>query len=214
MNQNIEDIEIIYVFDPLCGWCYGFGPVMLKIEAAFRDRSDVTVIAGGMIIGDLVGPIGRMAGVIKEGNPRIIELTGVEFGGAFDRMVDEGSTVLNSLPPSRALAVCKKLKPDRALKFANELQSLFFQQGKDPSDTDVLAQAASKVGIGEDDFLELYHQDKYKRFALEDFQYSRDLGVTGFPTVLLKKHDRIKTISRGLQAFEPLKEALESEISG
>lgn len=210
----IEKTEIIYVFDPLCGWCYGFAPVMQKIEAEFRDRAAVSVIAGGMIIGELVGPIGRMAGVIKEGNPRITEMSGVEFGEAFDRMVDEGSTVLNSLPPSRALAVCKELRPGQALEFTREIQNLFFKFGKDLGDIDVLAKAAVLVGIAENEFQELYHQDKYNRRALEDFQYSRDLGVTGFPTVLLKKHDRIKTISRGLQAFEPLKEALDKEMSG
>lgn len=210
----METIEIIYVFDPLCGWCFGFAPVMNGIEAEFRGRAAVSVIAGGMIIGDRVGPIGRMADVIKEGNPRITEMSGVEFGEAFDRMVEEGSAILNSLPPSTALAVCKELKPDQALKFAGELQNLFFKQGKDFSDIDVLVEAASAVGIGENEFQELYHQDKYERRALEDFQYSRDLGVTGFPTVLLKKEDRIKTVSRGLQQFEPLKEALDVEISG
>ena len=31
-----EKMKLLYVYDPLCGWCYGFGPVAEQIEKNFR----------------------------------------------------------------------------------------------------------------------------------------------------------------------------------
>ncbi|MDB5269973.1 MAG: hypothetical protein JWP58_3013, partial [Hymenobacter sp.] len=49
--------ELLYVHDPLCGWCYGMSPVISQVQREFAGRVDVSVLCGGMVLGDDAGPI-------------------------------------------------------------------------------------------------------------------------------------------------------------
>ncbi|HVE60446.1 MAG TPA: hypothetical protein VNA26_01410, partial [Chitinophagaceae bacterium] len=43
---------VYYCYDALCGWCYGFSPVMKKIEQEYKDQVSFDVLSGGMIMPD------------------------------------------------------------------------------------------------------------------------------------------------------------------
>ena len=56
--------RIIYFFDTLCGWCYGFSPVIKQIADKYGDEFDFEVISGGMMMGERVQPASVMADYI------------------------------------------------------------------------------------------------------------------------------------------------------
>ena len=60
--NNQEKTTVLYVFDPLCGWCYGFSPVMVKLNDNYKENVKFVVISGGMVVGDRIGPLGEKAG--------------------------------------------------------------------------------------------------------------------------------------------------------
>lgn len=70
-----ERSEIIYVFDPLCGWCYGFSPVIKQAYDSYKDKADFKVLAGGMVIGDQIGPIGRISEFLKKATTNVTQRT-------------------------------------------------------------------------------------------------------------------------------------------
>ena len=41
---------LIYCYDAYCGWCYGFSPVIQKLEVQYRNVIDFEVLSGGMIL--------------------------------------------------------------------------------------------------------------------------------------------------------------------
>ena len=41
---------LIYCYDAYCGWCYGFSPVISAIADAYKDKLEVEVLSGGMIL--------------------------------------------------------------------------------------------------------------------------------------------------------------------
>jgi len=43
----MEKVKLIYYFDALCGWCFGFSPVISQLEKEFEDRLNFEVISGG-----------------------------------------------------------------------------------------------------------------------------------------------------------------------
>ena len=47
-----KDLEIIYVGDPMCSWCWGFAPVVEKLLVDYRDIADLSLILGGLRPGD------------------------------------------------------------------------------------------------------------------------------------------------------------------
>ena len=42
----MPDLELIYVGDPRCSWCYGFGPVVENLDARFSFPT--RLIIGGL----------------------------------------------------------------------------------------------------------------------------------------------------------------------
>ena len=40
--------ELMYFSDPMCSWCYGFGPEIEKLQARYADQMPVQMILGGL----------------------------------------------------------------------------------------------------------------------------------------------------------------------
>ena len=51
---------LIYCYDAYCGWCYGFSPVIKKIAEEYKDKLDIEVLSGGMMIGEGKMPIEKI----------------------------------------------------------------------------------------------------------------------------------------------------------
>ena len=106
-----EKITILYFYDALCGWCYGFSPVIQKLHQQFEDHFEFQIISGGLRLGEGVSPIGEVAPYIKAGAYQTVEeRCGVKFGEAFIKgPMEKGDMILNSEPPAIALAIVKDL---------------------------------------------------------------------------------------------------------
>jgi len=92
-----SNIKLVYYYDALCGWCYGFSPVMSKIENKYSDKLDIKVISGGLFLGSRAGRVNVVAPHIKAGAYKSVELrTGVKFGKPFlDDVFGNGDMILN-----------------------------------------------------------------------------------------------------------------------
>ena len=95
-------MKIIYVYDALCGWCYGFSPVMEQFYRKQHDAVDFEVISGGMITGSRMGPIGEVAPYIRWAYKEVEEKTRVTFGEAFLKQVLEDGKRFLALSPRRS----------------------------------------------------------------------------------------------------------------
>src|SRR6476469_261652 len=101
-------IKFIYVYDALCGWCYGFSPVIKKVFEVYKDEADFEVISGGMVIGEREGfPDEQTSKYILGAIPRVEEMTGVKFSDGYKQKLADRTMYQSSLKPSVALAVYK-----------------------------------------------------------------------------------------------------------
>ena len=50
-----DHIELAYVMDPHCGWCFGFGKVILELFETYKNDPSIkfTIRPGGLIQGQL-----------------------------------------------------------------------------------------------------------------------------------------------------------------
>lgn len=199
--SNSLEKRLVYVFDPLCGWCYGFSPVIQQLHDATKRRARWEILAGGMVTGDRVGPIGRISDFLKQALPRVEGTTGIHFGEAFTtKILERGTLILSSVEPSRALQAVKVLAPDRALAYARGLQKALYEDGLDVTSMGVLGDVAEAVRvIGFE--LEYMKTETYER-TLEEFRLVSRLGVTGFPTLLGFEGDECRAFSRGWAPFD------------
>lgn len=204
--------KIIYVYDALCGWCYGFSPVMAELHKNFKDSFDFEVVSGGMVSGDRIGPIGETAPYIKEAYKTVENHTGVKFGSAFvDDVLESGTVIFTSIPPAIALSIVKDQKPEKAMDFAKALQKAVYFDGMAPADLDALSALAAKHGFDADAFLKDLNSTKYMQMAQADFNYTKELGVNGFPTVIYQSPKGKKTVlCRGYTNYKRLSTSVKS----
>lgn len=198
--------KIIYVYDPLCGWCYGFSPVMQKLQETHGKDYAFEVVSGGMVTGDRVGPLSDMAAYISQAYLRVEDMTGVTFGEPFlQKTLKEGTAMLNSVPGSIALSVFKTQQPEKSIAFASALQKSLYFYGQAPEDLPPYGGIAQTFGLDSADFVKKMQEPQYLQLAEQDFARSAQLRVTGFPTVFLETPDgKRKTLANGWTAYDKI----------
>lgn len=189
---------ILYVYDPMCGWCYGFDPVMEQVAKEWGDRVHFQVISGGMITGERQGVIApQMAVYILNTAPRLEKMTGVKFGDIFLKALSDGTYYASSERPSRALAVFRGIHPEKAIAFVHAMQKEVFLKGNSLEDDATYRSLCNDFGIDADAFLTALDSPATKNAALQDFALSSRLGVSGFPAVLGIRDGKAVALTNG-----------------
>ncbi|CAN5393004.1 DsbA family protein [soil metagenome] len=201
--------KIIYIFDPLCGWCYGFSPVIKKIHEEYKDKIDLDIISGGMMVGDRVGSVGAFADYILKALPRLEELTGVTFGESYLSQLKDRSLFLSSLKPCIALEVFKSFNEKEAIAFASSMQKAHYIDGKSLEEEAVYLELIEPYDIDSTEFLERLNSDEFKYETTNQFKMIQEWGITGFPAVILVKNEEFFLIAKGYVDFKNLQTTIE-----
>jgi putative protein-disulfide isomerase len=178
---------LINVFDPLCGWCYGFGPVMNQLQEKYEDKINFDVISGGMITGSRIGPLANMQAYIKQAYKVVENNTGVKFGPQFvKKTLEEGKATFSSLEPAKALTIFKQFYPQKAIAFSHEIQKLIYFDGIDPIQYSAYLPLFEKFGLDRKKILPLFASKDLEQETINEFGQSQRWGVSGFPTCVVQ----------------------------
>lgn len=209
-----EKPEIIYVFDPLCGWCYGFSPVIKQAYDTYKDKADFKVLAGGMVIGDQIGPIGRISQFLKKATANVTQRTGAVFSPLFvDTILNEGTQILSSMEPSIAVQICKTEKPERIFEFMSELHKDIYISGLKTSIPADYKRLAEKMGFDSEKFINELQSASFKAKTEQDFEAASAMGIDSYPAVLLRNKEGFKVISRGYIDWNQFSDILKKELA-
>ncbi len=176
-----------YIFDPLCGWCYGAAPL---VEAA-RALGGIGVAfhAGGMMTGSNRRQISpQWRAYVLPHDRRIAEMTGQPFGDAYlDGLLNDAGAVMDSEPPTTAILAAGALA-GRGLDMLHRLQRAHYVDGLRIAEPAVLRTLAEELGLDGSAFDIAYA--KLSGVATQHhIGASRDLlgqvGGQGFPTFVL-----------------------------
>jgi putative protein-disulfide isomerase len=189
--------ELIYGFDPLCGWCFAFGPSFRAIRDAHPDLP-VTMRYGGLVLGERVGPIAGHRDYLLRGLEQVRQTAGVAAGEAFlNGLLAEGTYVSDSEPPCRAIYTMEQLVPERAADFAAALTDFHYIDGQPLDDASLLAELAARYGADKAAFAELWSSDEARRGVQRAFEVARAFGINSYPTVLYRRDDKLYAVAQG-----------------
>lgn len=201
--------KLIYVYDALCGWCYGFSSSIKELEEKHSEKYDITIVSGGLRVGDQTGTINEIAPFIKKAYKDVEKTTGVKYGEKFVQgNLKSGELRINSLPPAIALCIVKELKPEKALAFTRLLHEGIYVENNQPDDLKWYAEAAEKIGINGSEFTAKMGEQKYTELAYADFAYAKTLGVNGFPVILRRAGANWEIATQGYTTYTELLDAL------
>ena len=207
--------ELLYIHDPLCGWCYGMSPVINRVQAEFAGRVDVSVLCGGMAVGARATPIAETWGYIKSALGDVEKATGVQFGPAFKALAEAGRYVYDSEPPCRAIVAFRQLTQDpaRAVAFAHAVQTALFRDGHDLNHVVTYAALLLEFEVDAADFQRHFAAPDTARATQQEFAAVARTGVRGFPTVVLRRGEQGHVLARGYQPYELLRQGLEQLLA-
>ena len=179
---------------------------MKKTYDTYKERVDFKVITGDMVIGDQIGPIGRIAEFLKGATARVTERTGAECSKLFlDTILTEETQILSSVEPSIAVQICKVEKPDRIFDFMTELHKDIYISGLKTAIPTDYVRLAKKMGFDENKFMNELNKNKLKQLAMQDFQEAGALGVDSYPAVLMRIDGVVRELARECMEWEELK---------
>lgn len=207
---------LIYCYDAYCGWCYGFSTVIKNIAAAYKDKLELEVLSGGMMIGEEIMPIEKIGPFIQTSYKRVEELTGIKFGKDFLWHIfnpQQSDWVMNSEKPAIALCIFKEYYPERQLEFATDLQYALNYEGRDLDDDEAYRHLLEKYSIQPEAFYPKLKSEEYKEAAYYEFALCKQLQVTGFPTVFIQTAElKFMMVARGYTDYESLEERIENVL--
>jgi len=207
---------VYYCYDAICGWCYGFSPVMKKIEEEYKNQMSFDVLSGGMIMPDNAQPIAIMASYILEEHKNVEQLTGVKFGDDFLWHIfnpEKSDWVLDSVKPAVALCIFKEYHPDQAIEMASDLQCALNYEGRDLTDDEAYRHLLPKYNIPSEYFYTKLKSEEYLDKAYYEFALVKQLQVNGYPTVLMQVTDsKFYLLARGYTDYNTLKERIEKVL--
>ena len=180
-----------YIYDPLCGWCYGAKPL---VQAA-QQVLPVVAHAGGMMSGanrQRVSP--QLRDYVMPHDRRIAEYTGQPFGEAyFEGLLRDHSAVFDSTPPIAAVMAAESID-GRGLQMLGCLQTAHYVEGRRIADESVLFDVAAQMGYVQTTFVMVFKSVDPQAQVKASRALLARLGGQGFPTLALEQDGQFTLI--------------------
>lgn len=202
--------QVIYVGDPMCSWCWGIAPVVEHVSR--RDDITLRVVVGGLRPGPSAEPLDdRMRAMLSEHWGKVEEVSGQPFDLSG---LDRENWVYDTELPAIAVTTMRHLAEAETLRFFTELQRAFYADRVDITDIEVYPPLLAGYDVAPDEFMKAMRSDEGRTRAWEDFAESRELGVLGFPTILLQHGDSTQVLSRGYATSQHFDDQLAYWLEG
>lgn len=192
-----------YIYDPLCGWCYGASPLL----QAARKLLPVRAHGGGLMAGKFRRQVSRqLRDYVIPQDRRIAQASGQQFGDAyFDGLLCDESAVFDSGPPIAAMLAAEKVA-GRGLDMISRLQIAHYVEGRRIAESDVLIEMACATGIDGHAFvqaLSTVDSDVLESHIVETQQLMGRLYLHGFPGLALEQNGKMSVIDIGAYMGRP-----------
>ena len=127
----MPDLELIYVADPMCSWCWGFAP---SIEAIADHHSDlpIRVVMGGLRPGAAAEPLNEgMRSYLTRAWTSVSERSGQPFDHSF---LDRDTWIYDTEQAAIAVVAMRRVDESQTLSFLTRLQRAFYAEAFDVTD--------------------------------------------------------------------------------
>lgn len=208
--MTTTDRELIYVWDAYCGWCYGFSKTIRSLHENHPELP-LTVLSGGLFVGDRSLSM-KSYPHIPEANQRISQMTGVEFGTAYQERLKEGSFVMDSVSAAIGFNALRSLAPDDAVYLASAMQHAFYYEGMSLSELETYKKIALDNNIDPDAVTGLWNDPAAKAKVQAEFNTVHQLGVNSYPSLLLRNGNELISIG-GTMSIDEIEARLARTIT-
>jgi putative protein-disulfide isomerase len=179
MNRRLN-----YIYDPLCGWCYGAAPLL--DAARCIDDLEIALNAGGLWPEPTRLPEDTRR-YIQQADARIAATSGQTFGDAYlSELLMDPQMVLESKPPIAAILASNSLSAGKDYEMLRAIQKAHYVHGQHVVKSEVLANLAAGIGLGRNEFADAMMRAPIDAHIDETRRLMSQVGASGFPTFVLE----------------------------
>ena len=184
---------LYYFHDPMCSWCYAFDTVLKQIEALLPEFICLKKVVGGLAPDtDMPMPVHLQRSI--QSAWKQIEKTVPEIQFNFE-FWNKNQPFRSTYPSCRAVLAAKKQSSGFENKMIQQIQWAYYQNAENPSLDEILILCAQRIGLN----IELFKKDYNGQMIEDEFQneiqFSRELGVSSYPSLRLEIENKILPIS-------------------
>jgi len=203
MSQN----QLVYFADPMCSWCYGFGPVIAALAEHFEDRLPLHVVMGGLRAGNAEPMTDKDKAYIRKAWSEVNAATGEPFNPAF---FERESFTYDTEPACRAVVTARRLLPKITLPFKARVSRAFYGENRDMTSAEELFDVAEEAGFDRAEFSAAFNAPETHNETFRDFLTAQELGIRGFPTVIAGNNEKgYALLTNGYRPYDDLAGPLE-----
>lgn len=211
--MSTTSTTVTYLFDPLCGWCYGASPAIQRLA---QDASISLVLAPtGLFSGGGRTMDAAFADYAWSNDLRIAKLTGQDFTDAYRaNVLGKIGSVFDSTTTTLALCAVALTEPARETEALKVLQEARYVRGLDTADVAVVAKLLRDMGLptaadrlqNPDTALQVAHTTRVQAAQ----QLMRIHGAQGVPALVVHRAsgDRLLQGNALYGSFENLQASL------
>jgi len=200
---------VTYLFDPLCGWCYGASPVIQQLGQ--QPGIQLELLPTGLFSGGGRTMDAAFADFAWANDLRIAKLTGQRFTEDYrSQVLGRHGSRFDSAAATQALTAVSLTEPTRELETLKVLQEARYVQGLDIGDAAVVGQllrdsglmtAADRLVAGDAEL----HQTNAARVQRAQ-RLMHALGAQGVPALVVKGQDGNRLLNGNVLygGFDPL----------
>ncbi|PWJ93415.1 putative protein-disulfide isomerase [Mesorhizobium loti] len=148
MAAIMSNSEVTYLFDPLCGWCYGATPMLDRLSAT---GVRIELLPTGLFSGAGARSMDEgFAAHAWSNDQRIERLTGQVFTPAYrHNVLDISGTLLDSHAATLGISAAGLEDPSRRLAALKAIQRARYVDGSDVVTTSGVAEVLAAAGMAD-----------------------------------------------------------------
>lgn len=186
-------MKLVYIADPLCSWCYGFGPELAKLLARHPDAR-LDLVMGGLRPFNTKPTTPDFREMLREHWRHVSTASGLPFS---ESALGRPGFVYDTEPACRAVVTARNLDAGKALGCMKAIQLAFYRDGRDVTSVDELAEIAGERGFERDTFRMHLDSEPMRAQTRADFAKAQSLGVSGFPTLGVAHGQQLYLVTSG-----------------
>jgi putative protein-disulfide isomerase len=208
-------MNLIYIADPLCSWCYGFGRTISELlaEPGELQPLQLALVMGGLRPYTTEPLTPQRAEEILGHWRHVHEASGLPFTAAPHTALHEAGFIYDTEPASRAAVTVRTLWPQHTWRYFKAVQAAFYAEGKNVTRAEVLADVAESLGLPRANFAEAFASTALREATAKDFAQSQTWGITGFPAVIAQRGDELHLVCRGYAPVATLRAQITALIT-
>jgi putative protein-disulfide isomerase len=180
---------LYYVHDPMCSWCWGFKQALEQLLKELPPEIETNFLVGGLAP-DSDQPMPESMQQQLQNTWRHIQqrIPGVKFNYDFWTVC---SPRRSTYPACRAVIAANRQNKESGPAMIEGIQIAYYQQARNPSDIETLADIAEQIGLDKKQFIADINSQAVEEELNHQIQLARAMRADSFPSLVLQINDSV-----------------------